>query len=295
MLFQEPDRGAGGVEPVRTCDDDAAEASTAIAAAVAEAAAGDTYAGDSETDDSPEDVRKIRGLVPTEQSGRSITDAASVFAESKNFASSNSSFRGSIGSGNNSDTNTLATVPPAAEKDEEGQGEETSLMPTLAAPAPGLPSDDRSRSSSRRSSSESSGHFFSSEPVGASGGGDVSTGVGVVRHTRGDGQGSSEAELLTKELTDEQRQVRAQESDAARAASLLRGASFRVPLQPDLERAITEEEQASAKACAGLPPRMRTRRSKLKLEFCFHRSPPSVDDLNGIRGSYFVSYFVVLL
>jgi len=34
-----------------------------------------------------------------------------------------------------------------------------------------------------------------------------------------------------------------EESDAARAASLLRGSSFKVPLQPDLEKKITEEEQ----------------------------------------------------
>lgn len=259
MFFQEPDRGAGGVEPVRTCDDDAAEASTAIAAAVAEAAAGDTYAGDSENEESPEDVRKNRGLVPTEPSGRSVVEAASVFADGKNFVSNDPSYHGS----NDSDTNTLVTVPPAAEKVED-QGEEITLMRDLAAaPAPGLSSDDRS-SSSRRLSSESSGRFFSSEPVGASGGGGVSTGVGVVRHTRGDGQGSAEAELLRKELTDEERQVRAQESDAARASSIRRGASFRVPLQPDLERAITEEEQASAKACAGLPSRM---------QFCFHPPP----------------------
>ncbi|CAM9610667.1 unnamed protein product, partial [Laminaria digitata] len=46
-----------------------------------------------------------------------------------------------------------------------------------------------------------------------------------------------------RDLTDEDRQLRMQESDAARAASLLRGSSFKVPLQPDLERAITVEEQ----------------------------------------------------
>ena len=56
------------------------------------------------------------------------------------------------------------------------------------------------------------------------------------------GTGSTGTEEL-REQTDQERQQRMEESDAARAAALLRGSSFKVPLQPDLEAAIAEEEQ----------------------------------------------------
>lgn len=59
--------------------------------------------------------------------------------------------------------------------------------------------------------------------------------------SHGSGDMSYSSEL--RELTDEERHLRMQESDAARAASLLRGSSFKVPLQPDLERAMTDETQ----------------------------------------------------
>lgn len=61
------------------------------------------------------------------------------------------------------------------------------------------------------------------------------------QRSRTESVGSQEVEL--RELTDQERQQRMEESDAARAASLLRGSSFKVPLQPDLEKKITEEEQ----------------------------------------------------
>ncbi|CAM9687563.1 unnamed protein product, partial [Ectocarpus sp. 13 AM-2016] len=54
---------------------------------------------------------------------------------------------------------------------------------------------------------------------------------------------SSADELSQRDLTEEERQMRVEESEAARAASVLRGSSFKTPLQPDLERAIAVEEQ----------------------------------------------------
>lgn len=72
--------------------------------------------------------------------------------------------------------------------------------------------------------------------------------AGERSRTASHGSGDLREEL--RELTDEERQVRMQESDAARAASLLRGASFRVPLQPDLAHAITEAEQVILIDCS---------------------------------------------
>lgn len=60
--------------------------------------------------------------------------------------------------------------------------------------------------------------------------------------SHGSTEGGTSSEL--RELTDEERQQRVQESDAARAASVLRGSSFRVPMEPDLARLTTDEEQA---------------------------------------------------
>lgn len=54
--------------------------------------------------------------------------------------------------------------------------------------------------------------------------------------------GSMDAGAL-RELTDEEQLQRTQEADAARAASLLRASAVKVPLDPELERATSKEEQ----------------------------------------------------
>lgn len=89
--------------------------------------------------------------------------------------------------------------------------------------------------SGRTSGGSSRQGSYDPAPVGVKGA------AGGRSRTASHGSGDLREEL--RELTDEERQVRMQESDAARAASLLRGSSFRVPLQPDLAQAITEEEQ----------------------------------------------------
>ena len=194
-------------------------------------------------------------LLPSGPSGRTLGNAAAALGEDNSSgreATAGSDFGGTQSalsyrtddSGAQS-TSTLAALEAKAEAEayeaelaaSSGSGAVGSGSiggpAVAAAAAAGLPPSGRSTSGrSSGAQSTAGGGVKSSGPSGA---------ASSSQRSRAESSGSHAEEL--RELTDQERQLRMEESDAARAASLLRGSSFKVPLQPDLERAITEEEQ----------------------------------------------------
>lgn len=202
------------------------------------------------------------GLLTSGTSGRSLGDAAAALGEDSDDniavgpgsstagAADSSSTSGEVQSGGglsfrtdedgsmiggtsfHSNANATAEAEAEAEAGGAGVGVGVGSMggpAVAAAAAAGLPPTGRisSRDGSRHAvGPRSSGH--SALPSG--------------QRSRAGSSASSGLEEF-RQMTDEERQQVMEESDAARAASLLRGSSFKVPLQPDLERAITEQEQ----------------------------------------------------
>ena len=196
------------------------------------------------------------------QSGRSVGSAAAALVGDDDEESSLASTAAVLGSSFRPRSHLPLITGGEKYNDEENPEEEVddeinSVTPALAR---GLPPaamtsepepdpNDSSQSSSGKSSSASN-RAGSIEASAADRGR-----LGPSRSRNLSGAGT-DREL--RDLTEEERQVRMQESDAARAASERRGSSFRVALHPDLERKIAVPEQVRAREMCVLSTKLHT-------------------------------------